>query len=124
MLAACHTKPPSASFAAYEVEQIRTQQTVFFKMKGHYGTLAELYQEGLVVGDKRNNDDISDGQVHGYNFDIKVYENGYSATATPVKDRTTFPQQASFYVDNQVNRVKVHYGAEAGPNSPDYVWPY
>jgi hypothetical protein len=120
-LVSCSSKP-DASFAAYEMSKICSGQKTFFKSKGKFGTLSELRFEGLVVGDKRNYDDIEDGEVHGYVFEINTSPNGYLAKAKP---KNASNENASFYVDNNSKNIKVAFdGKEANAESPEYQGEY
>ena len=98
--------------------KICSGQKIFLKSKNRYGTLSELRSEGLVVGDKRNYDDIEDNEVHGYVFDVRLTENGYFASAIP---KTNLSNTPTFYVDDKSKMVKVGYdGKIADSKSPDY----
>ena len=123
LVVSCETERTDfSSHAAYKMSEICVGQKKFFKAKGRYGTLSDLYTEGLVTDDLRNHHKILDKEFYGYVFEIKTAENGYVAKANPIgygtKDSTS---RTSFYADEKSKVIHARYdGIQAGRDSPEY----
>ncbi|HJQ23025.1 MAG TPA: hypothetical protein VKA60_03855 [Blastocatellia bacterium] len=77
---------------------------------GHYATLDELIQRGMV-------NDPAQGKLTGYKFDVRVTAHGFEATATP--ERYGVSGKRSFYTDEQrVMRAADKRGEPASSSDP------
>jgi hypothetical protein len=97
--------------AESSMKALRTAETEFPTQKGRYGALEELIATRLI------NSIPASGIKDGYRFNVRVKENGFEATAVPLKYNES--GSWSFYVDeSNVIRGNVKEGREADASDP------
>lgn len=75
------------------MKMIRDAESTFKNKNGNYGSFSDLTRAGLIAND------LAQGIVKGYRFELTVTENGYIATATLVKGNIIDIGYYSYFLD-------------------------